>query len=87
MVLWDATKQTLQEVEDTCNIFQYTHLRIYELLTQSLHFKPIINSDHIITLNISSKFRMYEALVAPYFDYCSNARACTGKSQTPEIAK
>ena len=30
---------------------------------------------------------MYEALVAPYFDYCSNAWACTGKSQTPEIAE
>ena len=30
---------------------------------------------------------MYEALVAPYFDYCSNVWACTGKGQTPEIAK
>ena len=30
---------------------------------------------------------MYEALVAPYFDYCSKVWACTGKGQTPEIAK
>ena len=30
---------------------------------------------------------MYEALVAPYFDYCSKVWGCTGKAQTPEIVK
>ena len=66
--------------------------RLLVVFTQKLEIlvttlKPIINSDHIIILTLSSKFRMYEALVAPYFDYCSKVWACTGKGQTPEIAK
>ena len=58
------------------------YLSIYTLknlrsVDSSLHFKPIINSDHIIILNLSSKFRMYEALVAPYLDNCSKVH-CMG---------